>query len=77
MTTCFAHFVRGAWGDSARANPAGLMLAIVCVVLIPWCWASAALGRSWLVPQPGRAFLGIVSTLFAAALLQWAMKVLV
>lgn len=45
MTTCFAHFVRGQFRDAARANPAGLFMAVTCAGLIPWCWVSAARGR--------------------------------
>jgi hypothetical protein len=52
MTTCFAHFVRGQFRDAARANPAGLLMAVTCVGLIPWCWASAATGRYLGIDDP-------------------------
>lgn len=74
MTTSFAHFVRGAWVDSARANPAGPMMASVCVLLIPWCWVSAALGRWWLWRRPGELLLGIVVSIFSVAVVQWVAK---
>jgi hypothetical protein len=74
MTTSFAHFVRGAWIDSARANPAGPMMAVVCVLLIPWCWVSAVLGRWWLWHRPGPAFLGVVISVFAVAFVQWVVR---
>jgi len=52
MTTSFAQYVRGHWEASARANPAGLLMALVCTVLIPWSWLSALAGRLWWVDDP-------------------------
>jgi hypothetical protein len=52
MTTCFAHFVRGEFAQSARANLAGTLLAAVCALLIPWCVGSAYVGRMLLVSYP-------------------------
>ncbi len=52
MTTSFAHFTRGQFRESAGANFAGLLLAIVCAIQIPWCVASAWRGRLWKVSQP-------------------------
>lgn len=76
MTTSFAHFVRGAWINSARANPAGPMMAFVCVLLIPWCWISAALGRWWLVRHPRPVLLGIVISIVSVALVQWMVRLM-
>ena len=52
MTTCFAHFVRGHFGDSVRANPAGAILATVSALLIPWSLWSLYRGRLWMVSDP-------------------------
>ena len=52
ITTSFAHFVRGEWRSAAFANPAGLLLALNCAGLIPWCWWSASRGRMWMVDDP-------------------------
>jgi hypothetical protein len=52
MTTCFAHFVRGQFRDAARANPAGLFMAVTCAGLVPWCWISAVRGRYLGVDEP-------------------------
>ncbi len=52
MTTCFAHFVRGQFGDSVRANPAGAILATVSALLIPWSLWSLYRGRLWMVSDP-------------------------
>jgi hypothetical protein len=45
MTTAFAWFARGRFDRSWRANPAGSLLAPVCLALIPWLVLGAALGR--------------------------------
>src|SRR4051812_11044491 len=55
MTTCFAHFTRGQFSDAARANLAGLALAVLCAVQIPWCWWSAYQGRTWCISEPLRS----------------------
>src|SRR5262249_26118821 len=52
MTTSFAHFVRGQFRDSVRANPAGCWMAGCCVVVMMWCLASAVSGWRWGVDDP-------------------------
>jgi hypothetical protein len=74
MTTCFAHFVRGQWFAAARANPAGLLLAIVCVMQIAWCGASAWMGRYWLLDDPEMTLVWVMLFLAGAALLQWGVR---
>lgn len=74
MTTCFAHFVRGQWFSAARANPAGLLLAIVCALQIPWCWVSARIGRYWLLDEPENTLVWTALILAGAALLQWGIR---
>lgn len=76
MTTCFAHFVRGAWGAAGRSNPAGLFLAFVCLVQIPWCWISMALGRYWLVGEPERTLVWLVGTIVVVTLLNWGIRLM-
>ena len=46
MTTSFANITKGHWKEAARANFAGLLLAIICAALVPWCWLSASTGVS-------------------------------
>lgn len=74
MTTCFAHFVRGEWPSAARANSAGLLLALVCAVQIPWCWASAWQGRYWMLDEPDMALFWMTIALAGATLLQWIVR---
>jgi hypothetical protein len=76
MTTCFAHFVRGQWVSAARANPAGVLLALVCAVQIPWCWASAWLGRYWMLDEPDLALVWMAVSLVGVTLLQWGVRLM-
>jgi hypothetical protein len=46
MTTAFAWSVRGHWGRAWGANPAGSVLAPLCVVLVAWLVACAGAGRA-------------------------------
>ena len=77
MTTCFAYFVRGQMLEAMRANLAGVVLAFVCALLIPWCLWSAYRGRLWMVSDP----LPFVATLFISLssliMLLWAVHMTV
>lgn len=74
MTTSFAHFVRGNWSASAHANPAGLLLALLCLIQIPWTFTSAALGRWWLTPSPQKTALVLGVVVLAVCLVQWLVR---
>lgn len=74
MTTCFSHFVRGQFVEAARANLAGTVLAMVCLLLIPWCLWSAQRGRLWLVSDPVTFTGTLVISLSGLAVLLWAVR---
>lgn len=73
MTTCFSHFVRGDFLLAARANLAGLLLAILCAMMIPWCLVSAAQGYTWLVDEPVRLLAILITVIGAIAAVSWFM----
>lgn len=75
MTTSFANFTRGRFIAAADANVAGLVLASVCFVLIPWCLMSAWSGRLWRVSRPDRAALSVLITICGVSLLQWIVRI--
>jgi hypothetical protein len=75
-TTAFAHFVRGQWPSAVRANAAAFMLALVCAVLIPWSWASAASGRAIGIDNPERTVLMLVIAMSLLFALQWGVNLL-
>ena len=74
MTTCFAHFIRGELIEAARANMAGVVLATVCVLLIPWCVWSAWNGRMWMVSDPVTVAGTLTISIGGLAVLLWAAR---
>lgn len=70
-TTSFAHFVRGQWAGSVRANPAAFLLAAIVSVATPWLFASAWLGRVWRIEDPFRVLAGLACAVVIVALLHW------
>ena len=76
MTTSFAHFVRGNFAMSVRANVGGALLALCCAAQIPWCWWSAWRGRLWYVTDPARSLLIMVSSVAAVAILNWILRLI-
>ncbi|HUQ68026.1 MAG TPA: DUF2752 domain-containing protein [Planctomycetaceae bacterium] len=74
MTTCFAHFVRGQFGDAARANPAGLLIAVSCAGLMLWCWASAAAGRLLGIGDPWPPLAVLLASWGFVGLLVWIVR---
>lgn len=75
MTTSFSHFIRGQIAASARANIAGLLLAITCLIQIPWCWISALKGRLWRVHQPTNFALIVVGGISLVAVVNWCRQI--
>ncbi len=70
-TTAFAHFVRGQWGSSLRANAASGLFAGVCAVGVPWGWASAWKRRYLGVSDITLTLSVILLTLSVIAISQW------
>lgn len=74
MTTCFAHFVRGQFVEAARANLAGVVLATVCLMLIPWSLFSARRGRLWWVSDPIAFTSALAICLSGLAMVTWVVR---
>jgi hypothetical protein len=72
MTTSFALLVRGDVGNSLRANAVGTLLAAFCLLLIPWCLAAVATGRTPFVRSLERALTVVVLTFLTLMLVRWA-----
>ncbi len=76
MTTSFVHLVRGDLKASIRANPTGIVLALVFVLLAPWCVLSGILGR-WLLPAtPLKWLLFLGIAVLSLNVLLWLTRVL-
>jgi hypothetical protein len=75
MTTSFSHFVRGEFVEAGRANIAGLLLATLCVLMIPWSLYSAARGTTWLVEEPMMLLTLLIVVIGSIALVSWLLAV--
>jgi hypothetical protein len=76
MTTSFANITKGRWRQAARANVSGLILALVCLVLIPWCWLSAFYGRLCWVRRPANLAVFLLLLVSGAATVEWMIRLL-
>jgi hypothetical protein len=72
LTTSFALTIRADAANAARANWVGMLLACLCLAVIPWGVASALVGRALFVRSLERTILGVISVLFVLLLLRWA-----
>lgn len=70
-TTAFAHFVRGQWVSAFRANAASACLAGLCVVGVPWSWASAWSRRYLGVRDIVRTLTAVMGVLVLVSTVQW------
>jgi hypothetical protein len=75
MTTSFASLMRGEVAGAWRANAAGLLLALTCAALVPWCWLSVFYGRACWIQRPDVAALIVLGSISALAIVQWLVRV--
>ena len=76
MTTSFAYVVRGQVLVAALTNPGGCLLALGAIVLIPWCIASAAVGRTIGIRFPERAAVVTVLIVVALSAVSWTIRII-
>jgi hypothetical protein len=72
MTTSFALLVRGDILNSLRANAVGTMLAVFCMMLVPWCLASVICKRTFFIYSVERSLTLLVLAFLSTMLLRWA-----
>lgn len=73
-TTSVAHFVRGEWISSAKANVAVFCLAFAGFAAIPWIQLSLWKGYLLGVHAPSKLFVTVTIGLSAIAILQWVWR---
>jgi hypothetical protein len=76
MTTSFSLLMHGDPVNSLRANAAGTLLALVCLLLIPWSLACAARGRVLVVRSAERTLTLAVLVFLLVMMLRWGVVVL-
>lgn len=74
MTTSFSHLMRGNLSQALRANPGGVLLALVCAIQVPWCWWSAARGRLAWVSDPGQSMIWLLVAVAGVCLVNWIIQ---
>ncbi len=72
MTTSFALLMHGDPMNSLRANAVGTLLAGFCLLLIPWCLASAVCQRTLFLRSVERTLTLVVLVFLSLMLLRWA-----
>src|SRR5579875_2934793 len=71
MTTSFALLIHGDLRNSLRANAVGTLLAGFCLLLIPWCLASAIWQRTLFIRSVERTLTLVVLAFLSLMLLRW------
>jgi hypothetical protein len=71
MTTSFALLVRGDLRNSLLANAVGTLLALFCLILIPWGIACVACNRLLLIGNIERALIWVVIVFVGLLLARW------
>jgi hypothetical protein len=72
MTTSFALLVRGDVFNSLMANAVGTLMALYCLVIIPWNLVCAIRGRLYWIESLERAMTSSVIFFLVLMLLRWA-----
>lgn len=75
MTTSFAYAVRGNLWGAMRSNCGGLLVALTCMVLSPWCLAAAVRGR-WAWQPRDSGWLLLCLSIIVVTLLDWTFRLL-
>jgi hypothetical protein len=76
LTTSFSLLMHGDVSGSLRANPVGTLLALFCLVLVPWSLLVALRGRYLWVRSLERASLWVVGVFMTLLLLRWGIVML-
>jgi hypothetical protein len=71
MTTSFALLMHGDVLNSLRANAVGTLLAVFCLMLIPWCLASAVRRQTLFLRSLERTLTFVVLAFLSLMLLRW------
>ena len=74
LTTSFCWFVRGNLVQSGRSNPAGLLLAMASVLMLPWFVVVSFNGTRFGIRDPGRAFLSGFGIWLLLSIVMWLLR---
>ena len=74
MTTSFSYLMKGDVQLAVHANAAGVLLAVLCAVQIPWCLITAARGRYFVLENPTQVLLWCLLAVIAVSLINWIIQ---
>lgn len=77
MTTSFAHFVRGDLLSACRVNPAGLVVALSCLMMIPWSLWGIIRGKLLWVGAPAESAVTGCLCLVGVSLVTWLIQIMI
>jgi hypothetical protein len=73
MTTSFSLLVHGDIVNSARANWVGTLLAVFCLLLVPWAIVSVVFGRAVFLRSLEQAVVAVIMVLLVLMFARWIM----
>lgn len=76
LTTSFAYVVRGEFRNAAAANIGGCLMALAVAGAVPWCLASAAIGRTLGIRSPEQAVSTFLLAFVAVSFAGWLVRFL-
>ena len=76
MTTSFSYLAHGNPAAALRANPGGVLLALICAVQVPWCWLSAIKGRLAGIADPAKCLVWVIIAIAAVCLVNWGFRLI-
>ncbi len=71
MTTSFALLAHGDVWNSLRANVVGTVLALFCLLLVPWSLVSVFLGRPLFILSVEAVLLKLIIVFISLLLIRW------
>lgn len=77
FTTSFAFTIRLHLRNALQANSVGAILALTCLLAIPWCIASAIRGRLYFVGSGERLVIACLVGFIALMLVRWGIVIAV
>jgi hypothetical protein len=76
LTTSYSLLMHGDVWNSLKANPVGTLMAVFCLVLIPWSLWIAIRGRYLWVRSIERASLWVAGVFLTLLLIRWGLVLL-
>ena len=73
-TTSVAHFVRGEWISSAKANLSVFLLALTALLFLPWAILSLRSQVFWGLREPVTFAVILMLSISLIAMVQWGMN---